>query len=183
VPPTVGETPATIIGVKGVPVDLKYTHASTNKFEVAVLKLTGPLVPISIYEVVELGKLTAVLLVGAFVTSAAVPRSCAAPGPPTPTPMFDLTARVAIFAVPVRSVEVAKTLVVRKLFENQAFPPTVRFAEAPARIPMLDATARVAIFAVPDTFAEVAETLAVVRLLENQALPRIVTFVGAPCWL
>jgi hypothetical protein len=71
--PPAGETPATIIGVKGVPVELKYTHASTNKFEVAVLKLTGPLVPISIYEVVELGKLTAVLLVGALVTSAAEP--------------------------------------------------------------------------------------------------------------
>ena len=78
--PTAGETPATIIGVKGVPVELKYTHASTNKFEVAVLKLTGPLVPISIYEVVELGKYTAVLLVGAFVTSAAEPTSCAGPG-------------------------------------------------------------------------------------------------------
>jgi hypothetical protein len=45
-----------------------------------------------------------------------------------PTPTFDVTARVAIFAVRETFAEVAETLVVLKLLENQAFPPTVRFA-------------------------------------------------------
>jgi Zn-dependent protease with chaperone function len=88
-----------------------------------------------------------------------------------------------MFAVRATSIDVARTLVVRKLLENQAFPPTVRFAVAAAPMPILDVTSRVAIFAVPATFAEVAETLGVVRLLENQTLPRIVMFAGAPCWL
>jgi hypothetical protein len=62
-------------------------------------------------------------------------------------------------------------LVVRKLFENQAFPPIVKFAVGLARIPMLELTAITATFMTPVTFAEVAKTLVVVRLLENQAFP------------
>lgn len=50
-----------------------------NIFEVDKSKLVGPVVPKFMYPVVPL-KLTAVLLVGAFVTSAALPWSCAGPG-------------------------------------------------------------------------------------------------------
>jgi hypothetical protein len=54
-----------------------YIQNSTNMFEVVKSTLTG-LVPKFI--VPEFGKLTAVLLVGASVTSAAEPWSCAGPG-------------------------------------------------------------------------------------------------------
>jgi hypothetical protein len=67
--------------------------------------------------------------------------------------------------------EVDKTLVVRKLLENHAFPPMDRFASGLARIPMLELTAITATFMVPVTFEEVAKTLVVRKLLENQAFP------------
>jgi hypothetical protein len=96
-------------------------------------------------------------------------------------PMFEVTWRFLTFAVALTFAEVAKTLGVVKLLENQTFPPTVRFASAPARIPMLDVTVSVLIFAVRETFAEVAKTLVVRKLLENQTFPPTVRFapVGA----
>jgi hypothetical protein len=51
-----------------------------NVFETEVSKVVGPVVPRVIYDPAVPGKLTAVLLVGAFVTSAAEPWSCAGPG-------------------------------------------------------------------------------------------------------
>jgi hypothetical protein len=94
--------------------------------------------------------------------------------------MLDVTARNPIFAVPVRFAEVVKTLVVRKLLENHALPPTVRFAVAAAPIPMFDVTARAPRFAVPVTVAEVAKTLGVRKLLENQAFPPTSRYPGWP---
>jgi hypothetical protein len=58
----------------------EYTQHSTNIFESDVSKLTGVDVPRFIHVLVVPGKYTAVLLVGAFVTSAADPWSCAGPG-------------------------------------------------------------------------------------------------------
>jgi hypothetical protein len=94
------------------------------------------------------------------------------------------------FVVPRTFAEVAKTLFVRKLLENQAFPPTVRFAVAPALIPMLK-VARVPIFGVPAMFMEVDRTLVVRKLLENQAFPPTTRYSAGgrstgsctPCWL
>ena len=51
-----------------------------NIFEVDKSKLVGPVVPKFMYGLPVDGKYTAVLLVGAFVTSAALPTSCAGPG-------------------------------------------------------------------------------------------------------
>jgi hypothetical protein len=51
-----------------------------NIFESEVSKLTGVDVPRFIHVLVVPGKLTAVLLVGALVTSAELPWSCAGPG-------------------------------------------------------------------------------------------------------
>jgi|688.fasta_scaffold123054_2 hypothetical protein len=58
----------------------EYTQHSMNIFESDVSKLTGVDVPRFIHVLVVPGKYTAVLLVGAFVTSAALPWSCAGPG-------------------------------------------------------------------------------------------------------
>jgi hypothetical protein len=67
--------------------------------------------------------------------------------------------------------EVAKTLVVRKLVESQAFPLMVRFAVALVPTPK-DAKPVISLTTtVCRTFAEVAKTLVVRKLLENQAFP------------
>jgi hypothetical protein len=42
-----------------------------------------------------------------------------------------VTVNTPTFAVPMTFAEVAETLVVRKLFENQALPTTARFAATP----------------------------------------------------
>jgi hypothetical protein len=67
--------------------------------------------------------------------------------------------------------EVAKTLVVRKLLENQAFPPTVRFAVALAPMPTFEVTSRFPTFAVPVTFAEVAKTSVTKNAFEINTFP------------
>jgi len=161
-------------------VDLKYTQASTNTFEVEGSAFDGKKVPAFKTFPEVPGRETAVLLVGASMTSAAEPWSCAKPGDPAPAPMpiIDVT-RFLTLVVPVTFAEVAKTLVVRKLLENQALPPRVRFAVAPALMPMLDVTERAPTFVDPVRFAEVVKTLVVRKLLENQAFPPTVRFAVA----
>jgi hypothetical protein len=66
---------------------------------------------------------------------------------------------------------VAVTFVVQRLFENQAFPWTVKFALAPVPIPIFEVTAKIPTFAVPVMFAEVAITFVVQKLFENHAFP------------
>jgi hypothetical protein len=65
-----GPTPNT--AGKSTP-EFKYIQHSTKIFDVVKLKFVGLFVPKSIYDPAVPGKLTAVLLVGAFVTSAALP--------------------------------------------------------------------------------------------------------------
>jgi hypothetical protein len=76
-----------------------------------------------------------------------------------------------MFAAPMTFAEVAATFVVNRLFENQAFPWTVRFALAPVPIPMFEVAVNIPTFAVPVMFAEVAITFVVQKLFENQAFP------------
>jgi hypothetical protein len=121
------------------------------------------------YPVVPLNE-TAVLLVGAFVTSAAPPWSCVVPGG-TPIMTFEDTTRVPTFAVPVIFELITRMSDAQKLFENHAFPWTVRFAVAPVPIPTFEDTTRVPMFADPVTFAEVASRPVVQKLFENQAFP------------
>jgi hypothetical protein len=67
--------------------------------------------------------------------------------------------------------EVASRPVVRKLFENQAFPWTARVARAAVPMPTGDAVTRVPTFAVPATFAKVATTFVVHKMFETHAFP------------
>jgi hypothetical protein len=67
--------------------------------------------------------------------------------------------------------EVVVTLVVQRLFENHAFPWTVRFAVGAVPIPTFEVAVKVTTFAIPVMFAEVATTLVVQKLLENHAFP------------
>jgi hypothetical protein len=85
--------------------------------------------------------------------------------------MLEITERVLTFAVPMVFAEVAKTVVVRKLLENQAFPPTVRVASAPAPMPTLDLTSSFPTFAVSLMFAEVAKTFFTKNKFEINAFP------------
>jgi hypothetical protein len=83
---------------------------------------------------------------------------------------MEVANKVPTFAVPRTFALVAPTFIVQKLFENQTFPPTERFALAAVPIPM-EVANKVPIFAVPRTFALVAPTLDVQRLFENQTFP------------
>jgi hypothetical protein len=86
-------------------------------------------------------------------------------------PTFEVAVKVLTFAVPVMFARVATTLVVQKLFENHAFPWTVRFALGAAPIPTFEVAVKVPTFAVAATFALVADTLVVQKLFENHAFP------------
>jgi hypothetical protein len=85
--------------------------------------------------------------------------------------MFEVTRKVPTFAVSVTFALVARTFVVQKLFENQAFPWTVRFALGVVPTPTFEVTMKVPMFAVPVMFELVATTLVVQKLSENQAFP------------
>ena len=79
--------------------------------------------------------------------------------------------KVPTFAVPLTFVLVAPTFVVQKLFENHAFPWTVRLALGVVPIPTLEVETKVPTFAVPVTFEFSAMTFVVQKLFENQAFP------------
>jgi hypothetical protein len=79
--------------------------------------------------------------------------------------------KVPTFVVPVIFAELTITFVVQKLFENQAFPWTVRFALASAPMPTFEVAVKVPTFAIPLIFAEVVIKFVVQKLFENQAFP------------
>ena len=86
-------------------------------------------------------------------------------------PTFEDARNVPTFAVPVMFAEVAITFGVQKLFENHAFPWTVRFALAAVPMPTFEDAIKVPTFDVPVMFAEVAITFGVQKLFENHAFP------------